>query len=86
MALAQRKEVRKVQLEQHAAQRSMAPRQGGAPGGPMAPMGFGGPMSFYAAGPGGMAPGRGPAGPGGFFPGNYSLAAVQACHGRVGCS
>eukprot|EP00798_Chlamydomonas_sp_ICE-L_P002047 gene2047-18225_t len=71
VALAQRKEVRKAQLEQHAAQRmAMAPRQGGPGMGPMGPaMGpFGGPMSFYAAGPGGMGPGQ-PGGPGGFYPG-----------------
>ena len=76
VALAQRKDVRKSQLEQAAAQRqAMAPRQPG----PMGPgMPFGGPMPFFAAGPGGMPgrgapfpgfgapfPGRGMAGPGG---------------------
>lgn len=65
VALAQRKEVRKAQLEQAMAQRmAMAPRQAG----PMGPgMPFGGPMPFFAAGPGGM-PQQRPGAPGGFFP------------------
>ncbi|GAX85061.1 hypothetical protein CEUSTIGMA_g12481.t1 [Chlamydomonas eustigma] len=68
VALAQRKEVRKVQLEQQAAQRMMA-----RPQGPMPPggMGYGGPMPFMAAGPGGMAQQR-PGAPGvGYFPTPY---------------
>mmetsp|Transcript_7886 Transcript_7886/g.23776 ORF Transcript_7886/g.23776 Transcript_7886/m.23776 type:complete len:645 (-) Transcript_7886:466-2400(-) len=64
VALAQRREVRRAQLEQAAAQRmAMAPRQPG----PMGPgMPFGGPMPFFAAGPGGM-PQQRP----GFFPGPF---------------
>ncbi|KAG1662752.1 hypothetical protein FOA52_006777 [Chlamydomonas sp. UWO 241] len=66
VALAQRKEVRRAQLEQAMAQRmAMAQRQPG----PMGPgMPFGGPMPFFAAGPGGM-PQQRPGGPGGFYPG-----------------
>jgi len=65
VALAQRKEVRRAQLEQAASQRMlMAQRQAG-PVGPGMP--FGGPMPFFAAGPGGM-PQQRPGAPG-FFPG-----------------
>jgi len=60
VALAQRKEVRKAQLEQQLAQRmAMQPRQPG----PMGPgMPFGAPMQFFASGPGGM-PQQRPSGP-----------------------
>ena len=79
VALAQRKEVRKAQLEQAMAQRmAMAPRQPG----PMGPgMPFGGPMPFYAAGPGGM-PQQRPGGPGGFFPAPFPGPRGMAPGGR----
>jgi len=67
VALAQRKEVRKVQLEQQAAQRMMPRPQGPMPGG----MSYGGPMPFMAAGPGGL-PQQRQGGPGvGYFPSPY---------------
>ncbi len=71
VALAQRRDVRKAQLEQQYTQRvpGMGPAGGRGPGGPggmpgMFPMGAANPM-FYQAQPNGMG-GRGSGGPGGF--------------------
>ena len=77
VALAQRKETRRAQLEQAAMQRNnMMPRQAG----PMGPgMPFGGPMPFMAAGPGGMA--QRPGGPGGFFPAPFPGAGPRGMPG-----
>lgn len=76
VALAQRKEVRKAQLEQQMAQRmAMAPRQAG-PGMPGMPP-FGAPMPFYAAGPGGMPPRPG-------FPGPYGPGPFPGPRGMPG--
>jgi len=71
VALAQRKEVRKAQLEQQMAQRmAMGAARPAGPGGMPGMPPFGAPMPFYAAGPGGMGP-RGPAGYPGPFPGPF---------------
>jgi len=65
VALAQRREVRRAQLEQQYAQRMMISRPGGGPGMPP-----GGPQGMYPPGtpvfyaPPGGVPGRGPPGPG----------------------
>jgi polyadenylate-binding protein len=65
VALAQRREVRRAQLEQQYAQRMMIARPGGGPGMPP-----GGPQGMYPPGtpvfyaPPGGVPGRGPPGPG----------------------
>lgn len=67
ISLAQRKEVRKAQLEQQLQQRNAMQNRPPGPGGPgMAPY----PMPFYAAGPGAMPPRAGfPAPPYGPMPG-----------------